>query len=173
MSDTSIDIRAIIGWHCHVYFTPETRATAVRLNDAVQNEFRIWDYRWLDQGNPMHPAPMFRFQFLREDLGRFIEWITLNRDGLSVLVHAITGDNYFDHDYNAIWIGKPLTLDLEGLRRMEAQMQRGELPKTLVPSTQVGAAASAGAVRFQPGDDPHLQSAPKSAAPGGIEGSRK
>jgi hypothetical protein len=25
----------------------------------------------------MHPAPMFRFQFLREDLGRFIEWMML------------------------------------------------------------------------------------------------
>jgi DOPA 4,5-dioxygenase len=158
MSEPASDIRKIIGWHCHVYFSPETRDVATRVNEKVQDDFRIWDYRWLDEGNPMHPAPMFRFQFLPEDLGRFIEWITLNRDGLSVLVHAITGDNYFDHDYNAMWLGKPLTLDLEGLRRMEASMARGELPKTLVPSTQVAAArTAAGRVRFKPGDDPHMQ----------------
>jgi len=37
-------------------------------------------------------------------------------------------------------------------------MARGELPKTLVPSTQVAAAAAAaGQVRFKPGDDPHMQ----------------
>lgn len=46
----------------------------------------------------------------------------------------------------------------KGLRRLEASMARGELPKTLVPSTQVAAAKiAAGEVRFKPGDDPHMQ----------------
>jgi DOPA 4,5-dioxygenase len=158
MNEAPIEPRAIIGWHCHVYFEPEQRDRAVRLNEEVQDQFQIWDYRWLNEANPLHPLPMFRFQFPREDLARFIEWITLYRNGLSVLVHAITGDDIFDHAYNAMWLGKPLALDLDGLRRMQEQIARGELPASLAPATQVSEGGPPGAkVRYRPGDDPHLQ----------------
>lgn len=158
MSALSIQTRKIIGWHCHVYFTPELRERAVRLNEDLQDQFRIWDYRWLDAPNLLHPMPMFRFQFSRVDLTRFIEWITLNRNDLSVLIHAITGDDIFDHSYNAIWIGQPLILNLDGLREMLDQVARGELPESLVPASQVCAEPGAAPqVRYRPGDDPHLQ----------------
>jgi DOPA 4,5-dioxygenase len=147
---------AIIGWHCHVYFTPEQREVAVQLNEDLQDQFRIWDYRWLNEANPMHPRPMFRFQFPREDLARFIEWITLYRNGLSVLVHAITGDDVFDHSYNTMWLGEPLVIDLDGLRLMQEQIARGELPGALAPATQVADMGAAGQVRYRPDDDPHL-----------------
>jgi DOPA 4,5-dioxygenase len=148
----------IIGWHCHVYFLPEQRNVAVQLNEDVQDHFRIWDYRWLDEANPLHPTPMFRFQFPTEDLARFVEWITLNRNDLSVLLHAITGDDIFDHTYNAMWLGKPLTLNIDGLRELQAKMASGELPSTLAPASQVPSGpAAAGTVRYRPGDDPHLQ----------------
>ena len=63
--------REIIGWHCHIYFLPEQRDVAICLNEDVQDHFQIWDYRWLDRANPIHPTPMFRFQFAKEDLARF------------------------------------------------------------------------------------------------------
>ena len=84
MNETQQRPTKIVGWHCHVYFMPDQRDTAVAMNEDVQDHFRIWDYRWLDAANPIHPTPMFRFQFPTEDLARFIEWITLNRNGLSV-----------------------------------------------------------------------------------------
>ena len=149
--------RKIIGWHCHVYFMPESRDCAVRLNEELQDQFRIWDYRWLEAPNPLHPRPMFRFQFPPADLARFIEWITLNRNDLSVLIHAITGDDIFDHSYNAMWLGEPLTLNLDGLREMLDQVARGELPQSLVPASQVPAEPSAvSRIRYRPGDDSHL-----------------
>ena len=147
--------REIIGWHCHIYFLPEQRDVAICLNEDVQDHFQIWDYRWLDRANPIHPTPMFRFQFAKEDLARFIEWITLNRNGLSVLVHAITGDDIFDHSYNAMWLGTPLTLDMDGLREMQAQIARGELPETLAPASQVGDKNNSSRVRYRPGEDAH------------------
>ena len=101
---------------------------------------------------------MFRFQFPRADLARFIEWITLNRNELSVLIHAITGDDVFDHSYNAIWLGQPLTLNLDGLREMLDQVARGGLPESLVPASQVSEEPAAiPQVRYRPGDDPHMQ----------------
>ena len=158
MTETPAQSRNIIGWHCHIYFRPEQREIAVRLNEEVQDRFRIWDYRWLNEANPLHPLPMFRFQFPTEDLARFIEWITLNRDHVSVLIHAITGDDIFDHSYNAMWLGTPLTLNMDGLREMQAMMKTGELPATLAPASQVAAGPeTAGTVRYRPDDDSHMR----------------
>ena len=44
-------------------------------------------------------------------------WLMLNRGGLDVLVHPETGDAYDDHLANALWLGKPLPLRLDVLRR--------------------------------------------------------
>jgi DOPA 4,5-dioxygenase len=41
----------------------------------------------------------------------------LNREGLSVLVHPLTGDDYDDHAHFPLWLGTPLPLKLEVLRR--------------------------------------------------------
>jgi DOPA 4,5-dioxygenase len=162
---TAGELDSIIGWHCHIYFTPQTRAAAVALNSDVQDHFRIWDYRWLDHTNGLHPTPMFRFQFEASDLARFIAWITLNRRGLSVMMHAITGDDYHDHAENAMWLGKPLELDLEALREMQARIRRGELPAALMPASQTGAGATGGQVRYEPGDDPHLDAHARATPP--------
>jgi DOPA 4,5-dioxygenase len=95
---------------------------------------------------------MFRFQFRQSDLAAFVEWITLNRAGLSVMLHAITGDDIHDHEHNAMWLGKPLPLDIDALRRFQDRIRKGELPQTLMPATQARAAI-AGKVRYRPGDD--------------------
>jgi aromatic ring-cleaving dioxygenase len=151
-------ISPILGWHCHVYFPPEDRETAVQLNKAIQEEFKIWDYRWLNESNILHPTPMFRFQFDRCDLGRFFEWMTLHRQGLSILVHAITGDDIFDHSYNIIWMGTPLALDLDALRDMQEKIRRGELPSSLLPASQVRSTQEDNAVsKYAPDDDMHAK----------------
>ena len=37
----------------------------------------------------------------------------LNRDGLTVLLHPETGDDYADHARHAVWFGEMLPLRLE------------------------------------------------------------
>jgi aromatic ring-cleaving dioxygenase len=98
MSEASPRAGKILGWHCHIYLTPERRDHAVWMNDAIQDRFPIWDYRWLDKSNVLHSLPMFRFQFRPEDMSGFLEFVTLNRRDLSILIHAITGDDIVDHD---------------------------------------------------------------------------
>lgn len=143
----------VLGWHCHIYFAPERRDHAVFLNDGIQDRFPIWDYRWLDKSNVLHPQPMFRFQFRREDLADFLEYITLNRKDLSILVHAITGDDVIDHTENVMWMGEPLTLDIDKLKEYQDKVRRGEIPEDLLPATQAGKAPSTPGRRYRPGDD--------------------
>jgi len=45
----------------------------------------------------------------------------LNRAGLSVLIHPVTGDDYEDHAHFPLWLGTALPLDLESLRGPEAR----------------------------------------------------
>jgi len=147
----------ILGWHCHIYFPMDRRDVAVRLNEDIQDRFGIWDYRWMDRANFLHPTPMFRFQFKREDLPDFLEYMTLNRDGLSILIHAISGDDIVDHTEHAMWLGEPLSLGIEALREIQAKKRTGELPPSARPELQVAAGATeAGKIRYAPGDDQHV-----------------
>jgi DOPA 4,5-dioxygenase len=41
----------------------------------------------------------------------------LNREGLDVLVHPLTDSNYDDHANRALWLGTPIPMNLEVLRR--------------------------------------------------------
>jgi DOPA 4,5-dioxygenase len=41
----------------------------------------------------------------------------VNRDGLSVLVHPTTDNAVADHDTCSLWMGEPLPIDVEILRR--------------------------------------------------------
>ncbi len=153
MSETASRAEKVLGWHCHIYFMPEQRDVAVRLNDGIQDRLPIWDYRWLDKSNVLHPLPMFRFQFRREDLAEFLEYITLNREDLSILVHAITGDDVVDHSENVMWVGPPLKLDIDKLREFQDKARRGEIPMDILPATQVGKPPTSPGRRYRPGDD--------------------
>jgi hypothetical protein len=46
-------------------------------------------------------------------IGEFVPWLMLNRDGLTVLLHPETGDDYTDHTAHAAWFGAVLPLRLE------------------------------------------------------------
>lgn len=42
----------------------------------------------------------------------FLPWIDKHRNGLSVLLHPVTGDDLMDHTEYASWLGQALTLKL-------------------------------------------------------------
>lgn len=151
--DVPAQIDEIVAWHSHIYFSEETRHIAERLNEELQDRFKIWDYRWLDQANGLHPSPMFRFALLKEDFERYVYWILEARQGLSVLLHAITENVYIDHSYLTLWFGKQLDLGLERMREQEARRLAGE-PTEVSGVLLVGQQSHlAGTVRYRPGDD--------------------
>ena len=118
-AESEKDPRAITAYHAHVYYDPaKTRGRAERLRERVANKFpqaRLG--RWHDENVGPHPQSMYQIAFPREMLPDFVPWLMLNRDGLTVLLHPETGDNYTDHSAHAVWFGAVLPLRLEVFAR--------------------------------------------------------
>ena len=69
-----------------------------------------------------HPQSMYQIAFPREMLAAFVPWLMLNRDGLTVLLHPETGDDYQDHTDHAAWFGAVLPLRLEMFKGAEKNL---------------------------------------------------
>jgi aromatic ring-cleaving dioxygenase len=111
------DPAAIRGYHAHVYYDAGTRAEAERLREAIGAAFEARLGRWHDQPVGPHPTSMYQVAFAVEAFPGLVPWLMLNRGPLTVLVHPETGDDYTDHSQFAMWLGPPLPLRLEVLRR--------------------------------------------------------
>jgi aromatic ring-cleaving dioxygenase len=60
---------------------------------------------------------MYQVAFPADLAGSFLPWLMLNRDGLTILLHPETGDDYTDHTAHACWFGAVLPLRIEVLRK--------------------------------------------------------
>ena len=111
------DPAAIAGYHAHVYYGAATRDAAARLREALGERFAVRLGRWHDKPVGPHPVPMYQVAFAAEEFARLVPWLMLNRGKLNILVHRLTGDDYEDHAHFALWLGKPVKLNLEFLRQ--------------------------------------------------------
>jgi len=117
MAEGFVDPSATQGYHAHIYYDAETRPIAERLREAIGNRFAVELGRWRDEPVGPHPVPMYQAAFPAAEFPRIVPWLMLNRGGLSVLVHPQTEDAYDDHTIHALWLGAPLPLRVEALRR--------------------------------------------------------
>jgi aromatic ring-cleaving dioxygenase len=113
------DPELIREYHAHIYYDPtKTRDRAARLRERVAATFPAAILgRWHDAPVGPHPQSMYQIAFPREMLAAFVPWLMLNRDGLTVLLHPETGDDYVDHTDHAVWYGAMLPLRLEMFRK--------------------------------------------------------
>jgi aromatic ring-cleaving dioxygenase len=120
MTETVGDQPRIRGYHAHIYYDPADRASAERLRAAIGAQFAVELGRWHDEPVGPHPTAMYQVAFAAGEFARLVPWLTLNRGGLDVLVHPQTGDAYADHTAHAAWLGHPVPLRLDVLRRATA-----------------------------------------------------
>jgi aromatic ring-cleaving dioxygenase len=117
-ADAAADPGIIRDYHAHVYYDPAgSRERAARLRERVAAAFpdaRLG--RWHDVPVGPHPQSMYQIAFPPALLASFLPWLMLNRDGLTILLHPGTGDDYADHGEHAVWLGGMLALRLEALR---------------------------------------------------------
>jgi len=111
----------ITGYHAHVYYAPETRETAARLREGLGARFAARLGRWHDEPVGPHPVSMYQVAFETAEFPRIVPFLMLNRAGLSVLVHPLSGDAYLDHTRYALWLGEPQELLVEVLKRIRAE----------------------------------------------------
>lgn len=106
-------------YHVHVYFDADTRQTAEQVIDKVSSIFPMEVGHYHDKLVGPHPMGSCQLSVAIENLGAVIDWLAKNRQGLTIFMHANTGDVYRDHTDHTIWMGKMMELDLEFLRRIK------------------------------------------------------
>lgn len=107
----------IIGYHAHVYFTPETKPIADHLRTALATQFALQPGALSDAPRGPHPISQFNTVFRTEEFQTVVPWLMLNRQGLDILIHPLTDDMLDDHTIYAAWLGSPVSLKLDTLQR--------------------------------------------------------
>jgi aromatic ring-cleaving dioxygenase len=106
-----------IGYHAHVYFDAATRPLAERLRETIASRFTVELGGFSDEPRGPHPISQFNVIFKNEEFQGIVPWLMLNREGLDVLVHPLTDDMVDDHTVYALWLGTPVELKIDTLRR--------------------------------------------------------
>ena len=117
MNESCADPSRIKGYHAHVYYSPQTRAVAERLRAAIGERFQARLGSWHDEPVGPHPVSMYQVAFAGEEFSGLVPWVMLNREGLDILVHPLTDDSVADHTQFVLWLGTPLSMRLDVLRR--------------------------------------------------------
>tara|TARA_S200002703_G_scaffold153618_1_gene155372 strand:- start:270 stop:614 length:345 start_codon:yes stop_codon:yes gene_type:complete len=95
----------ILGYHAHVYFGAESVEIARTLREEIERQFDIEMGRFHEKPVGPHPRYSYQVAFKPEQFGEIIPWLSLNREGLTVFVHAETGNELVDHTQHVIWLG--------------------------------------------------------------------
>ena len=120
MTQVFVDPGQIRSYHAHIYYRPETKPAAERLRAALGAGFPVELGRWHDEPVGPHPTSMYQVAFPVAEFPRLVPWLMLNRGALTVLVHPQAENAYDDHTAHAMWLGPPLPLRLDVLRRARA-----------------------------------------------------
>ena len=117
VSAQAADPASITHYHAHIYYDPATtRDRAAHLRERVAAMFPDATVgRWHDELVGPHLRSMYQVAFPAAMLASFLPWLMLNRDGLTILLHPGTGDDYADHAEHAVWFGAVLPLRLDAL----------------------------------------------------------
>src|SRR5689334_18678430 len=107
---------ALHGYHAHIYFNDDTAPIAMKLRDTLASGFPVEIGRNSGAVAGPHPVKQIQVIFKNDAFQRVVAWLMLNREGLDVLVHPLSDDEYDDHTANALWLGNPIELKLEVLK---------------------------------------------------------
>lgn len=113
MNETKRPVNVHKGYHAHVYFDATTKDHASALCQEAGQQFGLRVGRFHETLVGPHPCWSCQITFGNRDFDAFIPWLDDNRGTLSVLVHALTGDDLKDHTEFAYWLGQPVPLNLD------------------------------------------------------------
>ncbi|SAL09666.1 DOPA 45-dioxygenase [Caballeronia sordidicola] len=104
-------IKAVQSYHAHIYFDgPKQKRIAEVLRENIAQRFAVLLGRWHDSPIGPHARPMYQVAFAPNEFGRFVPWLMVNRQELTVLVHPNTGHPKADHLDHPIWMGVALEI---------------------------------------------------------------
>ena len=100
-------------YHAHVYFDESTVEQAQALCEEAGNRFNVVVGRMHHRPIGPHPSWSCQLAFERRNHTDVLTWLALNRNGLVILIHPLTGNDLKDHTDYAAWMGEPQTLNLK------------------------------------------------------------
>ncbi len=109
------DISLIKGYHAHVYFDETTLEQAKTLCEQAGKRFQVTVGRIHCKPVGPHPSWSCQLAFDRSQHTDLLSWLALNRKGLTILIHPLTGNDLKDHTDYASWMGKAQNLKLDVL----------------------------------------------------------
>ena len=117
VTDTHTKVNPPIkGWHAHVYFDERTVEQARQLCLSAAEMFPDLKMgRVHEKLVGPHPDWSCQLAFLNKDFAGVMSYLTMNRAGLTVFIHPITGQDTIDHSHRAIWMGAIRPIKLERL----------------------------------------------------------
>lgn len=110
------NIDLIKGYHAHVYYDEVTFQQAKNLCETAGQNFSVTVGRLHRKPVGPHPCWSCQLSFDSVEHYKILSWLALNRKGLTVLVHPLTGNDLLDHTDYASWMGQPENLKLEVLK---------------------------------------------------------
>jgi DOPA 4,5-dioxygenase len=110
MENTTIE-----GYHAHVYFDATSVEQARALRERISEEFDYAVGRFHEKNVGPHPRWSFQIAFKADAFGTLVPWLAVNRKGLTVLVHGLTGEDIYDHTELVMWLGDSAKLNLTAL----------------------------------------------------------
>ena len=102
-------------YHAHVYFDAEALEQAASLFQLAGKQFGLTVGKVHRDPIGPHTKGSCQIAFTREQFDKFVPWIDGRRDGLTVFIHAVTGNDQQDHTDYAYWLGDPVALDYSAL----------------------------------------------------------
>ena len=106
------DISSIEKYHAHVYFDRSTVEQAKLLCESAGKRFNVTVGRMHHKPIGPHPCWSCQLAFERSNHTDLLTWLALNRRGLTMAIHPLTGNDLKDHTDYASWMAKPQTLNL-------------------------------------------------------------
>ena len=103
-------------FHAHIYFGSRTKDKAKDFMNNITDNFSLEVGTFHEKPVGPHPCWSFQVKFDTKMFGIFVPWLMVNRNRLTVFIHACTGDNLLDHTENVCWLGQVQELNLEIFR---------------------------------------------------------
>lgn len=113
MKKNKVPINIHKEYHAHVYFDQTTLSKAEKICCEAGKLFALKVGRVHQKPIGPHRYWSCQISFASEHFDLLVPWLALNREGLNVLVHGLTGNNLKDHTEYAYWLGEEVSLNLE------------------------------------------------------------
>lgn len=118
MRETKRPINTHRAYHAHVYFDETTARFAKKLCEKVSTKFKLSIGHFHTQALGPHPCWSCQITFGTKDFNDLIPWLDTHRQKLTILVHALTGDDIKDHTDFAYWLGDSVELNLDFFKEL-------------------------------------------------------